>query len=157
MNLVCIYPVPNYNSLHINRNEYAYLYINHIYIYTFTYALYTHENILQIIHIYAYMFINNIWHCFILFKIGISGITLYIILWNVFLSLNLVFLRLVRLKHIAEELAKLQGRAQFSRLPSRPKTSDASHTTGVPRATITPDHLATNSGVPEIPSRLIIH
>lgn len=101
------------------------------YIYIFTYVLYTHADVLQIIcvYIHAHMLINNIWHCFILFKIGISGITLYIILWNMFLSLNLVFLRLVRLKHIAEELAKLQGRAQSSRLPSRPKTSDASHIT----------------------------
>ena len=43
------------------------------------------------VYIYASMLINNIWHCFILFKIGISAITLYIILWNVFLSLNLCF------------------------------------------------------------------
>lgn len=103
----------------------------------------------------VYMLINNIWHCFILFKIGISAITLYIILWNVFLSLNLVFLRLVRRQHIAGELAKLQGTTQSSRLPSRPETSDARHTTWVPQATVSSDHLATNSGVPKIPSGLI--
>lgn len=93
--------------------------------------------------------------CFIPFKIGIRAITLHMILWNVFLSLNLVFLRLVRRQRIADELAKLQGTTQPSRLPSRPETPDARHTTGVPQAAITSDHLATNSGVPKIPSGFI--
>lgn len=49
-----------------------------------------------VIRVCAYMLINNIWHRFILSKIGINGVTLYIIVWNLFLSLDLVFLRLVQ-------------------------------------------------------------
>lgn len=44
---------------------------------------------------YAHTLINNIRHCLALFKIHINGIASYIILWNLFFSLNFGFLRLI--------------------------------------------------------------
>lgn len=96
------------------------------------------------------MLINNIWHHFIPSKIGINGITPYIVVWNSF-PLNLVFPRLVQAEACCRGTGHAPGEGTAFQTARWTQTSDASHTFRIPRAAITSDHLAANPAVPETP------